>query len=91
MAGSRYVLKHEPLFWRGREVILFNICLYVCTIGSFKVLLIKDSYRVNDRLCIRLFDKLSKEPSVTLSVNSHELMGANEIIAKDYSENNGKN
>ena len=72
-ANTGYVLKHEPLYWHGREILL-----------------IKDSYRRNGHLCIKFFDKETKEPSGVLSCNMPEVMGDNEIIVKDYSENDGK-
>ena len=73
-AHSRYVLKHEPIYWHGREVLL-----------------IKDSYAINGHLCIKLFDKKSREPTASLSTNHPEVMGNNEIIVKHYSENSGMN
>ena len=50
----------------------------------------KERYKSNGKICIRIYDKNTKEPCGVLSVNIPEMMGSNEIIVKDYSENTGE-
>jgi hypothetical protein len=58
---------------------------------TYNVTVHKDSYRIDDNMCVYLTETLSGEHFADLSVNlpaSSELMG-NEFYAKHWSENEG--
>ena len=51
--------------------------------------MVKDKYQVNGQLCIRIYEKQTREPSAVISTNVGIPLKPNEIIVKDYSENEG--
>ena len=54
------------------------------------MILSKELYKINNNLCIRIYEKSTNTPVASLSVNKPDVMGSNQIIVKDYSDNKGK-
>ena len=87
-----YVLKHEKLIYRGKNVcenfvwIVFDV-MHV----SFQIVLTKGRYAISANLCIKIYENDSKILYDTVSVDKPEVMGLNQLIVKDYAdENKGK-